>query len=116
MRTYRRRQCSEVIAGNGRVYVQFTSMNYEIPIIDNKSKAAYVSGVYALDANGRLIWSKTISPSARDMRVVNNSTIMYRNGNGNLVVTNGRCSWLRPYHIFVYLHPVHLSWRDRPRP
>ena len=77
-----------VMAGNGRVYVQFSSVNFEIPVVYGNSKVAYVSGVYAIDENGSLIWSKAIIPTARDMSVVNNSTIMYRDGNGNLVVTN----------------------------
>jgi predicted transcriptional regulator len=77
----------EVIAGNGRVYAQFSSVNFEIPVVYGESKAAYVSGVYALDENGSLLWSKTISPTASDMMVMNNSTILYRDNNGNLVVT-----------------------------
>jgi predicted transcriptional regulator len=47
-----------------------------------------VSGVYAFGENGSLLWSKAIIPNARGMNVVNNSTIFYRDGNGNIVVTN----------------------------
>ncbi len=79
---------SKVIAGSGPVYVQFYSVNFEVPVVFGKSKAAYVSGVYAFGENGSLLWSKAIIPNALGMNVVNNSTIFYRDWNGNIVVTN----------------------------
>ena len=78
----------EVIPGDGRIYVQYRSINYQSPIILGQSKAAYISGVYALDENGSLLWNRTVSASAYDMNVVNNSTILYRNGDGRLVLTH----------------------------
>ena len=93
----------EVMAGNGRVYAQFSSVNFEIPVVYGKSKAAYVSGVYAIDLNGSLIWSKTISPTASDMRVMNNSTVMYRDGNGNLVVTSNGAAVGFALTTFLYI-------------
>ncbi len=63
-------QVPEVISGNGRVYTYFRSSNYELPIIIGKSQTAYVSGVYALDENGSLLWNKTVSVGASDMNVV----------------------------------------------
>ena len=106
----------EVIPGDGRIYVQFRSINYQSPIVLGQSKAAYVSGVYALDENGSLLWNRTVSATAYDMNVVNNSTILYRNGDGKLVLTNsGRSHRLRPHGDPVYFHQVHLRGRGRAR-
>ena len=77
----------EVITSDGRIYAQFYSINYQSPVVLGQSKAAYVSGVYALDENGSLLWNRTVSVNAYDMNVVNNSTVFYRDGSGNLVVT-----------------------------
>ena len=77
----------QVISGHGRVYAYFRSTNYDTPIVFGKSRAAFVSGVYALDENGSLLWNKTISGNAYSMNVVNNSTIFYRTYDGRFVVT-----------------------------
>ena len=77
----------QVISGHGRVYAYFRSTNYDTPLVFGKSRAAFVSGVYALDVNGTLLWNKTISGNAYSMNVVNNSTIFYRTYDGRFVVT-----------------------------
>jgi predicted transcriptional regulator len=92
-----------VMTGDDRVYAQFSSVNYEVPVVYGKSKAAYVSGVYALDENGSLLWSKTIIPNSYSMSVVNNSTIMYRNGDGKLVVTSTGAAVGFAFTTFLYI-------------
>ena len=103
-------QVPEVISSNGRVYAYFRSSNYEIPITIGKSKTAYVSGVYALDMNGSApVESDSVSVGAYDMNVVSNSTIFYRDGNGNLVVTGtGAARGLLTVHI-AHFHPTVLA-------
>jgi predicted transcriptional regulator len=92
-----------VMVGDGRVYAQFSSVNYEIPVVYGRSKAAYVSSVYTLDENGSLLWSKTITPNVYAMSVVNNSTIMYRNNDGKLVVTNAGTAVGFALTTFLYI-------------
>jgi ribosomal protein S25 len=76
-----------VVTSNGHVYAYFRCKNWESPIVYGQSKCAYVSGVYAFDQNGTLLWNKTISPGAYSMGVAGNGTIFYRTGDGRLVVT-----------------------------
>jgi predicted transcriptional regulator len=77
----------QVTSGDGRVYAYFRSTNYETPVVPGKSRATFVSGVYALDENGSLLWNRTISGNAYSMNVVNNSTIFYRTYDDRFVVT-----------------------------
>ena len=44
--------------GNHTVYVNAQGINYEYPVIFDKSKLAYAGGIYALADNGSLLWYK----------------------------------------------------------
>ena len=77
----------EVITSDGRIYAQFYSINNEVPVVYGKSKAIYVSGIYALNRNGSLIWSKAINTNDYGINIVDNSTIFYRANDGKLIVT-----------------------------
>jgi predicted transcriptional regulator len=48
----------KVLPGEGLVYVSYADYNYEYPITPGQSQCVYVSGVIAIDRNGREVWQQ----------------------------------------------------------
>ncbi|HEY3274247.1 MAG TPA: winged helix-turn-helix transcriptional regulator [Methanocella sp.] len=67
--------------GNGVVYVDFQTHNYEYPFVFNQSRYVYSGGVYALDNNGTLLWYVPMAPDT-DVISASNSTIIYNTWDG----------------------------------
>ena len=74
-------------AGNGTVYANFQSYNYEYPVRFGKSKAAYAGGIYAFSDNGSLLWYKPVR-AQNFMQVTQNGTVFYQTPDGKIGVTN----------------------------
>jgi len=72
-----------VYPGDGVVYVDYYVARYEYPVIFNISRCAYVRELYALDEDGRVLWSKPMD-SFITTAATNNSTIFYGTGDGRL--------------------------------
>ena len=78
---------SNIMCGNGTVYLNFQSYNYEYPVVFGKSQAAYAGGIYAFADNGSLLWYKSVR--AQDfMQVTQNGTIFYQTPDGKIGVTS----------------------------
>ncbi|CAJ35855.1 winged helix-turn-helix transcriptional regulator [Methanocella arvoryzae] len=75
-----------IYPGNDVVYINFRSTNYEGPIVLNKSRAVFSSGIYALDNDGKLVWDKALSAPVTSA-TANNSTIYYATGDGRIFGT-----------------------------
>lgn len=75
-----------VYPGDDVVYATFQSMNYETPIILEKSQCAYTGGVYAFDVNGTLLWQKPMAPF-NTVGVTQNGTVFYQTPDGKIGVT-----------------------------
>lgn len=73
--------------GSGVVYVSFRSTTYEAPIIPNRSRAAFSSGIYALGSDGRPLWQKQLSMPVTST-AANNSTIYYSTADGRIFGTS----------------------------
>jgi predicted transcriptional regulator len=73
--------------GAGIVYVSFRSTTYEAPIILNRSKATFSSGIYALGSDGRLLWQKQLNMPITST-AANNSTIYYSTADGRIFGTS----------------------------
>ncbi|OPY26883.1 MAG: MarR family protein [Methanocella sp. PtaU1.Bin125] len=76
-----------IYPGSDVVYVSFRSTTYESPIILNRSRAVYSSGIYALGLDGRLVWEKQLSAPVTSA-TANNSTIYYSTGDGKIFGTS----------------------------
>jgi hypothetical protein len=96
----------KLLPGDNVVYMSYFMYNYEYPsslirppyndesdaykyphaAVFNRSKLAYVSGILALDNNGRLLWNKPTNSMVTTM-AANNSTIYYGTGDGKLSAT-----------------------------
>ncbi|WP_424358475.1 winged helix-turn-helix transcriptional regulator [Methanocella sp. MCL-LM] len=76
---------SNARAGNGRVYVDFRTLNYENPVYFNTSRYAYVGGVYVIDTNGTLLWRIPVYPTDQVI-TPGNSTVLYESGDGKVYV------------------------------
>ncbi|HEY3272916.1 MAG TPA: winged helix-turn-helix transcriptional regulator [Methanocella sp.] len=72
-----------VYPGDGVVYVDYYDARYEYPVIFDSSRCAYVRELYALDENGRILWSKPMD-SFITTAAANNSTIFYGTRDGRL--------------------------------
>jgi predicted transcriptional regulator len=73
------------------LYVSYWTYNYEVPTFFNISKCTYSGGIYALNNNGSLIWSKDTGSRVTAMQAsnqANNSTIYYATSNGKIFATN----------------------------
>ncbi|MDI6897236.1 winged helix-turn-helix transcriptional regulator [Methanocella conradii] len=92
----------EVINGNGMVYAYFRSVNYESPVVFNKTRCAYVSGIYAFDRNGTLCWSRRIGPDVSHLSVAGNGTVYYVSGGRVLVIGMGAVAGFA-FSALVYL-------------
>ncbi len=75
-----------IYPGNDVVYVNFRSTNYEGPVVLNKSRAVFSSGIYALDTEGKLVWDKALSLPVTSA-AANNSTIYFATGDGKIFGT-----------------------------
>jgi predicted transcriptional regulator len=73
--------------GSGIVYVSFRSTTYEAPIILNRSRATFSSGIYALGSDGRPLWQKQFSMPLTST-AANNSTIYYSTADGRIFGTS----------------------------
>ena len=76
----------DIYPGAGITYVSFRSINYETPVVYGYSRAVYSSGIYALDSNGRLIWSKPLDALVT-ASTTNNSTMYYSTADGKIFGT-----------------------------
>ena len=76
-----------IYPGSDVIYVSFRSTTYESPIILNRSRAVYSSGIYALGHDGRLVWEKQLSAPVTSA-AANNSTIYYSTGDGKIFGTS----------------------------
>jgi hypothetical protein len=72
-----------VYPGDGVVYVDYYDARYEYPVIFDSSRCAYVRGLYALDEDGRILWSKPMD-SFITTAAANNSTLFYGTRDGRL--------------------------------
>lgn len=79
---------AEVLPGKNIVYIVFSSLNYETPIIYNASKFTYSSGIYAFDNKGSLLWERPTDPFIKSA-TVNGSIIYYSTGDGKIVSASG---------------------------
>lgn len=75
-----------IYPGSDVVYVSFRSTNYEAPLVLNQSRAMFSSGIYAIDANGKIVWQKPLSAPVTSA-TANNSTIYYTTGDGKVFGT-----------------------------
>ena len=73
----------QVLPGKDITYVVFSSLNYESPLVVNQSKFVYSSGIYALDKDGKLVWSKPLDSFVTSASV-NGSIIYYTTGDGKI--------------------------------
>jgi predicted transcriptional regulator len=73
--------------GAGVVYVSFRSTTYEAPIVLNRSRATFSSGIYALGSDGRPLWQKQLSMPVTST-AANNSTIYYSTADGRIFGTS----------------------------
>lgn len=73
--------------GSGVVYVSFRSTTYEAPIVLNRSRAVFSSGIYALGGDGRPLWKKQLSVPVTST-AANNSTIFYSTADGKIFGTS----------------------------
>lgn len=72
-----------VLPGDGLVYVSYTDYNYEYPIVPGQSQCVYVSGVSAVDLNGRQVWQQqTDSPVT--VMAEGNGTLFYSTMDGKI--------------------------------
>jgi Uncharacterized protein conserved in archaea len=69
--------------GTDIVYVSFRSTTYEAPIILDRSRATYSSGIYALDSSGKPVWQKQLN-SPVTSTAANNTTIYYSTADGRI--------------------------------
>ena len=68
------------------LYVSYWVYTYEVPTFFNQSNCTYAGGVYAIDNNGKLIWSKSTDSRVIAMQA-NNGTIYYGTDNGKIFST-----------------------------
>ncbi|HUL61831.1 MAG TPA: winged helix-turn-helix transcriptional regulator [Methanocella sp.] len=76
-----------IYPGSGIVYVSFRSTTYEAPIVLNRSRAAFSSGIYALGGDGRLVWEKHLSLPVTSS-AANNTTIFWSTADGRIFGTS----------------------------
>lgn len=93
----------KVTEGNGIQYISLWSYNYEIPAFYGDSRCVYSGGIYALDSNGTLIWSKETDSRVTSMEE-HNGTIYYSTSNGKLSAAGtGFAAGLFTAAIYVFL-------------
>jgi len=76
-----------IYPGTDVIYVSFRSTNYEWPLVLNRSKAVFSSGIYALNTNGTIVWQKQLSAPVTSA-AANNSSIYYTTGDGKIFGTH----------------------------
>jgi predicted transcriptional regulator len=76
-----------IYPGSDVIYVSFRSTTYEAPIVLNRSRATFSSGIYALGLDGKLVWEKHLSLPVTSA-AANNSTIYYSTGDGKIFGTS----------------------------
>jgi predicted transcriptional regulator len=72
--------------GTGVVYISFRSTTYEAPIVLDRSRATFSSGIYALGSDGRPLWQKQLSLPLTST-ASNNSTLYYSTADGRIFGT-----------------------------
>jgi predicted transcriptional regulator len=76
---------TDVRPGKDRVYLDVRSFYYENPAIYASPRYTYSGGIYALDANGTLVWSIPVALNDRVL-TTGNSTVFYESGDGKVYV------------------------------
>ena len=92
-----------IVEVNGVQYLSFWSYNYEVPTFYGDSRCVYSGGLYALDDNGTLLWSKDM-----DSRIVSlkssNGTVYYSTSNGKLSsIGTGAIAGLFTVALYLFL-------------
>ncbi len=78
----------DVYPGKGMVYAKFESLNFDFPIMLDRSGYAYFGAIYAIDAAGRPAWYRPMPPrTLSSMWFTPGGLIYYRTGDGRLTVT-----------------------------
>jgi predicted transcriptional regulator len=73
----------DMVSYNGTLYVNFWSLNYEIPTFFNQSNCTYAGGIYAIGRSGNLLWYTPTDSMVSSMQE-NNGTIYYSTLNGKM--------------------------------
>lgn len=81
--TIRNGSSSSVMAGQNNIYMSYLAYNYEYPAFIGKSNCTYTGGIYALDRDGKLVWSRQ-TDSYVTSAVEKNGTVYYRTNDGKL--------------------------------
>ena len=76
-----------IYPGSGVVYVSFRSTTYEAPIVLDRSRASFASGIYAIGSDGRPVWTKQLSAPVTSS-AANNTTIYYSTADGRIFGTS----------------------------
>lgn len=74
---------TRMATGNDVIYVNTESYNFDYPVVFNESKVTYVNIIYALDANGTLIWQKPVGSYVTTMQAAN-GTFYYSTSDGKI--------------------------------
>lgn len=77
---------ANLISTGNILYVSYWTYTYEVPTFFNQSNCTYAGGIYAIDNNGKLIWSKSTDSRVIAMQA-NNGTIYYGTDNGKIFST-----------------------------
>jgi predicted transcriptional regulator len=66
-----------------RVYVEFHSASYQMPIVFGESECVYTSGIFVIDVSGNILSRQQLSTVITSM-AVNNGTVYFGTGDGKI--------------------------------
>ncbi|OPY27511.1 MAG: Helix-turn-helix domain protein [Methanocella sp. PtaU1.Bin125] len=78
----------KVYPGENVTYLNYYFAIYESPIVYGKSRCIYARGLYALDDQGQVLWSKPVEGLVTAM-AANNSTFFYGTNDGKIGSVTG---------------------------